>query len=234
MPDKIRNINIDKVKIYAVFIIMSCVFTIALNIVHTLFFLKINISLASFVIPIIAGICFGYLLSNIKILSKQLLHIAYTDPLTQIYNRLPFHNLLEAEIDKINRYGGICSIIFFDIDHFKVINDKYGHLTGDEALKKLSEIVNTLNRNSDVFARYGGEEFIILASSTNLEGATIHAERLREEIEKTAFINAGTITCSFGVVEFVKGSDDFTSIIKRADSALYDAKRKGRNCVVQA
>lgn len=234
MTNKIKNINIDKVKIYALFISMSCVLTIMLNIVHTLFILKINITLASFIIPVIAGIFFGYLLSNIKILSKQLMHIAYTDSLTQIYNRLPFGHFLEAEIDKINRYGGTCSIIFFDIDNFKAINDKFGHLTGDETLKKLSEIVNTLNRNSDVFARYGGEEFIILASSTNLEGATIHAERLREEIEKTKFKNAGTITCSFGVVEFIKGSDDFTSIIKRADRALYDAKDKGRNCVVQA
>ena len=234
MINKIRNINIDKVKIYALFISMSCILTTLLNVVHTLYILKINISLASFIIPIIAGIFFGYLLSNIKILSKQLLHIAYTDPLTQIYNRLPFGHFLEAEIDKINRYGGTCSIIFFDIDNFKAINDKFGHLTGDEVLKKLSEIVTTLNRTSDVFARYGGEEFIILASSTDLEGAMIHAERLREKIEKTTFKNTGTITCSFGVVEFIKGSDDFTSIIKRADSALYEAKHTGRNCVVQA
>jgi len=233
MKDDSEISTIEKTNIFVIYIVFSCVFTSALNVIHGVFILDMELTANSFIMPTFAGTLFGYLLSRIKLLSKQLALIAYTDSLTRIYNRLHFGHFLSAEIDKVKRYGGTCSIIFFDIDYFKEINDKYGHLVGDEVLEKITDTVNSANRTTDVFARYGGEEFIILTASTNLEGATIHAEHLREEIARTTYISGEKITCSFGVAEFNKKSDDANSFIKRADVALYNAKGSGRNCVVQ-
>ena len=234
MKDNSITNLLNKIKTYASHIILSCLLTSLLNVIHATYIIDTKLSVASFIMPVVAGILFGYLLARIKFLSQQLKLIAYTDSLTRIYNRLHFRHFLEAEIDRVRRYGGTCSIIFFDIDYFKKINDKHGHHIGDVVLSELTTLVNSENRNSDVFARYGGEEFIILTSATNLAGATIHAENLRKKIENTQFGIAGKVTCSFGVAEINKDKDDVSSIIKRADAALYTAKAKGRNCVVQA
>ena len=96
------------------------------------------------------------------------------------------------------------------------------------------EIVEKANRNADIFARYGGEEFIILAPSTDIAGARVHAERLRNDIEHYRFTEINHLTCSFGVAEINREKDDVSTIMKRADAALYNAKAKGRNCVIQA
>lgn len=234
MQNNTETSDLQKTIIYVFYIGLSCLVTSVLNFIHIKYILDIQITVISFVMPAFAGILFGYLLARIKLLGRQLTHIAYTDSLTRIYNRLHFGNFLEAEIDRVKRYGGACSIIYFDIDFFKKINDEHGYLIGDEVLAKLTNIVNTANRNSDVFARYGGEEFIILTSSTDLAGATIHAENLRKKIEDSTFNVVGNITCSFGVAEFDMEKDDITSIIKRASTALSNAKDNGRNRVVQA
>lgn len=234
MQDDTKTSEGQKTTIYVVHIVLSCLLTCFLNVIHSVYILEINLSPASFIMPLVAGLFFGYLLSRIKLLGRQLTHIAYTDSLTRIYNRLHFGHFLEAEIDRVKRYGGTCSVIFFDIDFFKKINDQHGHLVGDDVLTNLTALVNAQNRNSDVFARYGGEEFIILTSSTDLAGATTHAEHLREKIATTSFDKIGKLTCSFGVAEFNKEKDDITTIIRRVDAALYNAKANGRNCVVQA
>jgi diguanylate cyclase (GGDEF)-like protein len=174
------------------------------------------------------------MLAHIKILSKKLGQLAYTDSLTKIYNRLHFAHFLDAEIDKVKRYGGRFSIIFFDLDHFKHINDRYGHLAGDGVLEEVTEIVSKANRSADIFARYGGEEFIILTPETGIEGAMTHAERLRKDIDKHSFMTVGHITSSFGVAEFDPEKDDLESLLDRADKALYIAKEDGRNRVEQA
>ena len=160
--------------------------------------------------------------------------MAYTDSLTHIYNRLHFAHFLDAEIDKVKRYGGTFSIIFFDLDHFKEVNDNYGHLVGDEVLEKITNIVSSANRSADIFARYGGEEFIILTPETDLNGALTHAERLRNDIEKTEFKSAGNVTSSFGVTEFIVESDTVEKLFDRVDKALYLAKDRGRNRVEKA
>lgn len=226
--------KMEKVKTYVSYTTLSVALTCVMNVVHAQFILGIEISPASFIMPVLAGALFGYLLSRVKLLSKQLTYIAYTDSLTHIYNRRHFGSFLEAELSRVKRYGGTCSIIFFDIDHFKKINDTYGHLIGDDVLSSLTNLVNCLNRNSDVFARYGGEEFIILTTETDLAGATTHAEKLRKKIEESQFDHIEKLTCSFGVAEYIKDRDDVSTLIKRADAALYAAKTKGRNCVVQA
>lgn len=217
--------------VYILFIALSCLFTALLNIIHTYYILNIELTATTFLIPLLAGINFGFMLAHIKILSEQLSTMAYTDSLTHIYNRLHFVHFLDAEIDKVKRYGGTFSIIFFDLDHFKNVNDNYGHLTGDKVLEQVTKVVSSANRNADIFARYGGEEFVILTPETNLSGAMIHAERLRNDIATFEFRTAGHITSSFGVTEFISETDTLETVLDRADKALYRAKECGRNRV---
>jgi len=226
-----KSTTIQKLFTYLLYTSLSCFITAVLNIIHTGYVLKIEFTATSFIIPIFTGLMFGLMLAHIKVLSEKLGKMAYTDSLTQIYNRLHFAHFLDAEIDKVKRYGGCFSIIFFDLDHFKDVNDNYGHMVGDDVLEKITEIVSKANRSADIFARYGGEEFIILAPETNISGACIHAERLRRDIEEYDFPVAGHITSSFGVAEFDAEKDDVESILERADKALYMAKEFGRNRV---
>jgi len=219
---------------YLLYISMCCFVTALLNIVHTVYILKINITAASFFIPMFAGILFGLMLARIKVLSEKLSTMAYTDSLTNIYNRLHLSHFLDAEIERVKRYGGTFSLIFFDLDHFKHVNDNFGHSAGDEVLEKVTKIVSKANRSADIFARYGGEEFIILTPETNLSGTLIHAERLRNIIEKYAFKKVGHVTSSFGVAEFNPEKDDAKKLLERADKALYAAKENGRNRVEKA
>jgi diguanylate cyclase (GGDEF)-like protein len=221
----------EKVLVYFLYIALSCLFTSGLNIIHAEYMLNIPLTPAAFITPVIAGLLFGYLLARIKLLHQQMSLMAYTDPLTNIYNRLHFGHFVDAEIDRVKRYGGTFSIIFFDLDRFKEVNDEYGHLVGDEVLKRVAEIVEKANRNADIFARYGGEEFIILAPATDIAGARVHAERLRNDIEHHRFSEISHLTCSFGVAEYKPDADDVMSLFKRADTALYNAKKLGRNRV---
>ena len=234
LPDKIKNLPVcnNTTFIYASHITLACVFTAELNVIHAHFLLGMQLTYISFIMPTFAGILFGYLLARVKLLGEQLKEIAYTDSLTNIYNRLHFNRLLDAEMDKAKRYGGQLSIIFFDIDHFKKINDTHGHPTGDVILKEIAAVISDANRSSDIFARYGGEEFIILTASTNIKGAMEHAQRLKQDIEQHRF-PIGRVTASFGVTEFITASDDHESLLERADKALYQAKSDGRNCVRQ-
>ncbi len=221
----------EKVLVYFMYITVSCLFTSGLNIIHAEYILDIPLTPTAFIAPLTAGLLFGYLLARIKLLHQQMSLMAYTDPLTHIYNRLHFGHFLDSEIDRVKRYGNTFSIIFFDLDRFKKINDEYGHLVGDEILEEVTNVVSKANRSADIFARYGGEEFIILTPSTDLDGACKHAERLRTDIEQHGFNAIRHITCSFGVAEYKPGEDDVTSLFNRADKALYSAKHKGRNRV---
>ena len=218
--------------IYIAYITLACVFTSELNIIHTRFLLGADLNAVSFITPALAGVMFGYLLARIKLMGDQLKEQAFTDALTGIYNRLHFNRLLDSEIERIKRYGGQLSIIFFDIDHFKQINDTHGHPTGDAVLQELANVVSSANRSSDIFARYGGEEFIIMASSTKIDGAMEHSQRLKQDIEQHRF-TVGRVTASFGVTEFISASDDMNTLLERSDKALYQAKSDGRNCVRQ-
>ena len=158
--------------------------------------------------------------------------IAYTDMLTGIINRRQFMNLASAQIDKIKRHGGEAYIVIFDLDHFKKVNDTYGHLTGDNVLKLTAQRVNNVLRSYDLFGRYGGEEFILFVSVISSEEIKTHAERIRLAIcsEPMVFESATlSVSASFGVAP-VSG-DDIENIINTADKALYRAKSEGRNRV---
>ncbi len=160
--------------------------------------------------------------------TERLKQLSATDILTQIYNRMAFNDFLGAELQRAQRYNTGMSLIMFDVDHFKIVNDTYGHLVGDEVLKTLVKVVQLGIRKVDIFARWGGEEFMILAPEAALEAACELAERLRKEIDAHVFSTAEKITVSLGVTTYRDG-DSADSIITRVDNALYRAKENGRN-----
>ncbi len=165
-----------------------------------------------------------------RLWEEELKHASVTDHLTQIYNRVKLTETLEVEIKRAARYQIPLSLIMFDIDHFKKVNDTYGHDAGDSVLVTVVEIVNKMVRDTDFFARWGGEEFILLLPSTGEEDAFCLAERIRKQIGSTDFEQAGTVTASFGVTEYVFAETD-DECMKRLDDALYRAKNNGRNRV---
>ncbi|HHW49483.1 MAG TPA: GGDEF domain-containing protein [Clostridiaceae bacterium] len=161
----------------------------------------------------------------------KLMNLSVTDNLTGIYNRMKFNGELEKEINISRRYRTEFSLILFDFDDFKTVNDKYGHLMGDNLLIEAVRLVNNSIRVSDTFARWGGEEFVILLPHTGLDRAMELAERLKVKICEHSFEQIGKITCSFGVTSYREG-DNIETIMQRVDNLLYAAKLKGKNCIV--
>lgn len=162
---------------------------------------------------------------------KQFFHnLAIKDPLTEIYNRHKFNEEIQRETDRSRRYGIEYSLIMFDIDHFKDVNDKFGHQVGDTLLKELAALVSANIRTTDIFARYGGEEFIIITPEVSAEGALKLAEKLRRVIEDNKFSHVGRMTCSFGVADHTKEMSA-QELVHKTDAALYRAKAEGRNRV---
>jgi diguanylate cyclase (GGDEF)-like protein len=155
---------------------------------------------------------------------------ATTDRLTGLFNRAKFDEQLLSEIARAQRYNTPLSLVLYDIDHFKEVNDAYGHQMGDHVLVGLSEIVASGLREVDFLARWGGEEFVVLLPGCSREMAGQAAEKLRAAIARTTFDPVGSITSSFGVAEFNDG-ETAESLIARADNALYRAKMNGRNRV---
>ncbi len=163
-------------------------------------------------------------------LEQELREQATTDPLTGAFNRLKMEETMERELRRCDRFGTPFSIAMFDIDHFKRVNDTYGHDAGDEVLRAVTEITWQQLREVDTLARWGGEEFAILAESTGLEGVAVLAERVRKAIAESPILQLETLTVSFGVGQYLPGEarKDF---LKRVDDALYLAKKKGRDRV---
>lgn len=155
---------------------------------------------------------------------------ATTDSLTGIYNRRKFLELLQMKIQESRRYTMPLALIFFDIDHFKSVNDTYGHEAGDHVLQELSSIVTGMVRQTDIFARSGGEEFVVLVHNNDARTGRELAEKIRLNVEQHNFPQMVTLTCSFGVAQFYP-DDTAESFIKRADDAMYAAKQAGRNRV---
>lgn len=176
--------------------------------------------------------CLIYPLRNAT-LFHQALQMAYTDPLTKAYNRAAFNDTLMREIKRANRSEQNLSLIFVDIDHFKLINDIHGHHCGDLALTSVANWIKDGLRATDIVFRYGGEEFVIVLIDTDLEGARTIAERVRRGIESHTLaygMDVLNITASLGV-SCLTEQDDMEQFVKRADSAMYQAKQSGRNKV---
>ncbi len=166
----------------------------------------------------------------------QALKTAYRDPLTGLNNRAALDNDLEQELDFANRHGLALSIIILDLDKFKEINDTYGHIAGDDVLKKLAVCIAECIRRSDIIYRYGGEEFIVLLRNTGAVGARLLAERIRLAVEKLVCKHNSfdiQVTTSLGVAT-LREKETRQSFLQRADKALYLAKERGRNRTIVA
>jgi diguanylate cyclase (GGDEF)-like protein/PAS domain S-box-containing protein len=169
-----------------------------------------------------------------KTLLIELDRLSNQDPLTGLYNRRALDKAVEQELSRFHRSGIPFSFIMLDLDHFKAINDKYGHSGGDKVLRDISDLIRHEKREYDYAARIGGEEMCILLPDTPLKQAKQFAERLRKLIS-ALHITQGEedilITASMGVTEAVTEDKNFTQIFKRADEALYEGKAAGRNCI---
>ncbi|MDY6331583.1 MAG: diguanylate cyclase [Fibrobacter sp.] len=166
--------------------------------------------------------------------NKKLDLISRTDELTQLPNRRDMHKTIEKEVERANRFKKAFSIIFIDIDHFKDVNDTYGHATGDAVLKSVASTIRSLLRKYDVLARYGGEEFLTLLPETELKDAAHVAERFRKQIENQTIFFGGQeikVTITLGVAQF-DSSQGAEKCIQLADKALYEGKEHGRNKVI--
>jgi diguanylate cyclase (GGDEF)-like protein len=167
---------------------------------------------------------------KLKILISDLDQLARTDELTGAWNRRRFEETVETEMDRLRRYGQRLSLMILDVDHFKKINDLYGHSIGDQVLIDLSNTIRSSLRVSDSLTRWGGEEFIILCPNTTAETVSKLAERLRKEVSSIEFQKVGNITLSFGVAE-CGAEETWEQWLHRADEALYLAKSGGRDRV---
>lgn len=165
----------------------------------------------------------------------KLMADASTDGLTKCFNKAYFNNALDLEVKKSKVTGTPLSLLVFDLDHFKKLNDSYGHDAGDYVLKELAALIRSKGvRELDVFARYGGEEFVILLPKTNIKNSFEIAERIRKAIEVHPFTYDGKrlpVTASVGVADYRQGVITGTDLFKRADSAVYKSKNGGRNQV---
>ena len=164
----------------------------------------------------------------------QLQKLSSTDRLTGLYNRGHWEEALKIEYSRHARYGHPTTLLMFDIDHFKQVNDTHGHQAGDRVIQVVAELVRAHVRDADVAGRYGGEEYAVLCPDTDKLGGQVLAERLRQAVEATPVIYEGKtiqFTISVGVADLAEPAHGHQQLIERADQALYTSKRSGRNRV---
>lgn len=178
---------------------------------------------------------FAYADSIDEDFQRQMFVSASRDSMTGVYNKRFFLERLSGEFGYAQRHGAPLGLIMFDLDHFKQVNDVHGHLAGDHVLSAVCEHVTPKIRNEDVFARYGGEEFVILCRATAVEACAKLAERIRVTVDDNAYEYEGRqipVTISLGIASMPReGVSEAKDLIALADSALYEAKHAGRNCL---
>jgi diguanylate cyclase (GGDEF)-like protein len=179
----------------------------------------------------------GWVGRRIEHNERRLEQLATVDQLTGLYNYRMYHSILSTEIARAQRHGHPLSVLMLDIDHFKRINDNYGHVAGDRVLERLGLLLKESVRSENMVCRYGGEEFAIIVPEIGAEAAGEMAERLREIVEQTNFDDGKDhkfkITISIGVAAFPESAGTLEQLTKSADIALYAAKEGGRNRVLQ-
>jgi len=181
----------------------------------------------------------GAVVSHMNITDRKLIEIDYarlaaTDPLTGLPNRRFFDEFAKLDMDRFLRFSEPSSVLMVDLDHFKNINDTYGHAAGDEVLRRVASLGKLVFRSSDLFARWGGEEFVCLLPGTDEWGAILAAEKLRSAVEQLSIVSGGRtvpVTASVGVSSVYNTDQVMDSALLRADTALYRAKDEGRNRV---
>lgn len=164
--------------------------------------------------------------------NRELEVLSVTDKLTALFNRVKLDRVLTAELARAHRYGSALSVVMLDIDHFKVVNDTFGHNIGDDVLVDIADTLRVSVRNSDTVGRWGGEEFLVILPSTDLDQAGAVAEKVRGRVADLKLPTVGQVTVSLGVAEYQAG-DTEQQLVARADIALYAAKEGGRNRVCQ-
>jgi diguanylate cyclase (GGDEF)-like protein len=170
-------------------------------------------------------------LSNARMIA-QLEKMATTDGLTGLLNKRAMFDDAERKVAAAARFGRALSVLIVDIDHFKKVNDTYGHDVGDTVIRGVGDVLRRHKRNTDVVSRFGGEEFVALCEQTDAKGAMLLAERIREELAKIVFhtpMGTLSVTCSIGVATFPDAGQSWEALFKSADEALYVSKRSGRN-----
>lgn len=176
-------------------------------------------------------------LTNQKVELTKLQSDAGLDFLTKIANRRAFNTRMTEELGRLKRYGSSFSLVILDVDHFKMVNDTYGHLAGDRILRAMAQIMEEQKRETDFLARYGGEEFVILLPETTADDARVLAEKIRRKIAGSKFRlekRSIAISISAGVGELLDPNDSADAFFKRIDAALYKAKSNGRDRVEMA
>lgn len=171
---------------------------------------------------------------KLMLLYNETRQLSITDGLTKLYNNRYFKEIFEREFERAKRFNKDLSLILLDIDHFKSINDNYGHVQGDSVLKEIGSILKDSTRKIDIVARYGGEEFAILSNDTSLNNTCILAEKIRKNVESYAFRTEKQplrVTISLGVASLAADAHNIMDLIEMADSSLYQAKEGGRNKV---
>lgn len=176
----------------------------------------------------------GVAISNARALEK-INQLVITDDLTGLFNSRYFFEQIEYEVERANRYNSPLSLVFFDLDHFKNVNDTYGHLTGSRLLAEVGAVVAEHIRKTDKAARYGGDEFVIILPQTEKSGAYAFAKKLHNKLNDTSFFsnngNRLTVSGSFGVASFPDDAHTSAELISQADEAMYQVKGNGRNGV---
>ena len=176
----------------------------------------------------------AFLRARVDRLVARLSDAAATDALTSVLNRRGFQDRLESELERSRRRRLGLAVIAADVDHFKVVNDVHGHPAGDDVLRLVAHVLRTHKRQVDTVGRLGGEEFAVVAPDTDLEGARVLAERLRDEVERASEAFGIPVTISAGVAVSSARTSASSALLKAADRALYTAKELGRNRVVVA
>jgi len=179
------------------------------------------------IVPAVIG---TQIIQRDQVLRQTVIRLSQEDYLTSLYNRRRITELLEDEIQRANRYKTSFCAILADVDHFKIVNDRFGHQAGDRVLTKIAEVIRSSVRATDLVGRWGGEEFVIISPETGFDGGFWLAEKIRSRLNSADLGEIGRTTASFGVTAFVAG-DDVEDITSRADAGLYAAKRGGRNRV---
>jgi len=166
--------------------------------------------------------------------NRELQRLSSTDRLTGLFNRGHWEEMLRQEYARHRRYDRNAALVMFDIDHFKKINDSYGHQAGDAVIQQTAELVRQCMRDADIAGRYGGEEFVVLLPDTDSDGALTFAERFRQTVEAHEVVYENHrihFTVSLGIADLSQPTSGYAQLIERADSALYSSKAGGRNQV---